>query len=79
MAQYVKYILHMDKYKRLFLQKILQKSYEASEHFQHGVGIFIQTYYLKKWIFPARLCTSDQMLNSLAITDNVGVCVLCFR
>ncbi len=70
----------MDKYKRLFfLQKILQKSYEASEHFQHGVGIFIQTYYLKKWIFPARLCTSDQMLNSLAITDNVGVCVLCFR
>ena len=48
----VKYILHTDKYKRLFLQKILQKSYEASEHFQHGVGIFIQTYYLKNGFFP---------------------------
>ena len=35
-----------------FLQKILQKSYEASEHFQHGVGIFIQTYYLKNGFFP---------------------------
>lgn len=44
----------MDKYKRLFLQKILQKSYEASEHFQHGVGIFIQTYYLKKMDFSRK-------------------------